>query len=88
MARAADVPLAAANDVHYHVPTRRPLHDVLTAVVAAGESYGRGDTYEGLRVNLEFVSVNPTGPLHAGHRVHGNKIGLFQQHTSAAAGQA
>src|SRR5438105_129615 len=28
----AGVPLAAANDVHYHVPERRPLQDVLTAV--------------------------------------------------------
>ena len=42
------------------------LHVVLADVVAAGEVYGRGTTYDGLRVNLEFVSVNPTGPLHAG----------------------
>ncbi len=42
------------------------LHDVLRDVVAGGDAYGRGDEYEGLRVNLEFVSVNPTGPLHAG----------------------
>ncbi len=42
------------------------LHEVLSDVVAAGEVYGRGRSYEGLRVNLEFVSVNPTGPLHAG----------------------
>jgi arginyl-tRNA synthetase len=42
------------------------LHDVLIDVVHAGESYGRGDLYGGLRVNLEFVSANPTGPLHAG----------------------
>jgi arginyl-tRNA synthetase len=42
------------------------LHEVLADVVAAGDRYGRGDTYAGLRVNLEFVSVNPTGPLHAG----------------------
>ena len=42
------------------------LHDVLRDVVAAGDAYGRGDLYEGLRVNLEFVSANPTGPLHAG----------------------
>jgi error-prone DNA polymerase len=31
-ARAARVPFVAANDVHYHVPARRPLQDVLTAV--------------------------------------------------------
>jgi arginyl-tRNA synthetase len=42
------------------------LHDVLTAVVTAGEAYGRGNEYAAQRVNLEFVSVNPTGPLHAG----------------------
>ena len=42
------------------------LHQVLTSVVTAGDAYGRGDTYAGTRVNLEFVSVNPTGPLHAG----------------------
>jgi arginyl-tRNA synthetase len=38
------------------------LHDV----VAAGDRYGDGDALAGLRVNLEFVSANPTGPLHAG----------------------
>ncbi|HLF41596.1 MAG TPA: arginine--tRNA ligase, partial [Acidimicrobiia bacterium] len=42
------------------------LHDVLRAVVAAGDTYGRGDALAGRRINLEFVSANPTGPLHAG----------------------
>ena len=42
------------------------LHEVLVAVVAAGDRYGHGHTLEGLRINLEFVSANPTGPLHAG----------------------
>jgi arginyl-tRNA synthetase len=42
------------------------LHDVVREVVAAGPSYGRGDAWGGTRVNLEFVSANPTGPLHAG----------------------
>lgn len=32
LSRAADVPLVAANDVHYHVPQRGPLQDVLTAI--------------------------------------------------------
>ena len=35
-------------------------------MVNAGERYGRGDTLDGRRINLEFVSANPTGPLHAG----------------------
>ncbi len=42
------------------------LHDVLRVVVAAGERHGHGDAMVGQRVNLEFVSANPTGPLHAG----------------------
>ena len=42
------------------------LHDVLVAAVETGETYGHGDAYVGARINLEFVSANPTGPLHAG----------------------
>ena len=42
------------------------LHEVLQAVVEAGEAYGHGHALDGLRINLEFVSANPTGPLHAG----------------------
>ena len=36
-------------------------------IVDAGESYGRNDTLAGQTMNLEFVSANPTGPLHIGH---------------------
>jgi arginyl-tRNA synthetase len=35
-------------------------------IVETGEGYGRGDLLEGLRINLEFVSANPTGPIHLG----------------------
>jgi arginyl-tRNA synthetase len=42
------------------------LHDVLRDVIAAGDAYGRGDALARHRINLEFVSANPTGPLHAG----------------------
>jgi arginyl-tRNA synthetase len=42
------------------------LHDVLREVVATGPSYGRSHVLAGRRINLEFVSANPTGPLHAG----------------------
>ena len=31
-----------------------------------GEAYGRGDAEAGHRINLEFVSANPTGPIHLG----------------------
>jgi len=36
-------------------------------VVSAGEEYGSSDRLAGQRLNLEFVSANPTGPLHLGH---------------------
>ncbi len=35
-------------------------------IVEAGGAYGRGEALAGLRVNLEYVSANPTGPLHIG----------------------
>ncbi len=37
------------------------------SILAAGESYGDINVGKGKRVQVEFVSVNPTGPLHVGH---------------------
>ncbi len=41
--------------------------DVLRAVLARGSDYGRGALGAGEPVNVEFVSANPTGPMHVGH---------------------
>ncbi|WP_333620211.1 arginine--tRNA ligase [Dietzia sp.] len=35
-------------------------------VLAAGAGFGTGEKYSGLKINLEFVSANPTGPIHLG----------------------
>jgi arginyl-tRNA synthetase len=35
-------------------------------IVEQGESYGRGTLYDGVTINVEFVSANPTGPIHIG----------------------
>lgn len=35
-------------------------------IVLAGPDYGKGELYSGLKMNLEFVSANPTGPMHIG----------------------
>jgi arginyl-tRNA synthetase len=40
---------------------------VAEQVVAAGAAYGHTDTLAGTRINVEFISANPTGPLHLGH---------------------
>jgi arginyl-tRNA synthetase len=36
-------------------------------VLAAGDAYGHNETLAGQRINVEFISANPTGPLHLGH---------------------
>jgi arginyl-tRNA synthetase len=41
--------------------------EVARTVVTAGDSYGHTDTLGGRTVNVEFISANPTGPLHLGH---------------------
>jgi arginyl-tRNA synthetase len=45
----------------------RLFHDVLGAVLDQGTGYGRAAWGQGQRVNVEFCSANPTGPLHVGH---------------------
>ncbi len=40
--------------------------ELARAIVKAGTKYGRGDAMKGTTVNLEFVSANPTGPIHLG----------------------
>lgn len=43
------------------------LHDVVQTVILEGLDYGRPNVGNGRTVNVEYVSANPTGPLHAGH---------------------
>lgn len=40
---------------------------LLTAMVRSGADYGRSTTGAGRKVNVEYVSANPTGPMHVGH---------------------
>jgi arginyl-tRNA synthetase len=40
---------------------------VAAQIVAAGAAYGTTETLAGERINVEFISANPTGPLHLGH---------------------
>lgn len=41
--------------------------DELAAIEAAGDAYGTSDVGAGVTVNVEYVSANPTGPMHMGH---------------------
>lgn len=42
-------------------------HRVLASVAAQGGDFGRSDIGHGEKVNVEYVSANPTGPMHVGH---------------------
>ncbi len=41
--------------------------ELARAIVAAGSAFGHGASNAGKRFNVEFISANPTGPLHLGH---------------------
>ncbi|MET9398601.1 arginine--tRNA ligase [Kitasatospora sp. NPDC002965] len=40
--------------------------ELARTIVEAGATYGHNDAHKGLKINLEFVSANPTGPIHIG----------------------
>ena len=59
-------------------------HSVLSDIEKAGESYGCSDIGKGQKIMVEFVSANPTGPLHIGHgrgAVVGDVIANILEHT-------
>jgi arginyl-tRNA synthetase len=41
--------------------------ELVLAVIAKGNAFGRGTKLVGKKINVEFISANPTGPLHLGH---------------------
>ena len=49
-------------------------HKQLEIIINSDEKYGESTTFQGKNINVEFVSANPTGPLHVGH-VRGAVIG-------------
>jgi arginyl-tRNA synthetase len=58
--------VAGAGFVNFFLAPQALLQ-VVGAVLDAGPAYGRSDLGRGRRVQVEFVSANPTGPLHVGH---------------------
>ncbi len=40
---------------------------LVETIVAAKDAFGQGKSLSGIKINLEFISANPTGPLHLGH---------------------
>ena len=58
---------------------------VLAEIAAQGDAYGRCDLGQGRRVLVEYVSANPTGPLHVGHG-RGAAVGQALSNLLRAAG--
>jgi len=58
--------VAGAGFINFHL-VRDAHSTVLRQVLERGQRYGLSDAARGERVILEFVSANPTGPLHVGH---------------------
>ena len=61
------------------------LQQQVEAVIAAGDGFGSAEAGAGRKVMVEFVSVNPTGPVHVGH-TRGAVLGSALANTMQAAG--
>jgi arginyl-tRNA synthetase len=62
----AQAEVAGAGFINFRL-AHEVLHDRLAGIVAADRAYGRSPVGGGQPVMVEFVSANPTGPLHIGH---------------------
>ncbi len=80
------VDVAGPGFVNFHLAPSW-LHDVLRDVVVAGEeNYARIDSSGGERVMVEFVSANPTGPIHVGNgwfASYGDSVARLLERTGA-----
>lgn len=62
----ASVEVAGPGFINFRLNT--PIwHDVLRSIATLGADFGRADIGKGEKVNVEYVSANPTGPMHVGH---------------------
>jgi arginyl-tRNA synthetase len=63
------VEIAGPGFINFHL-SPGAFHAELETILEQGEHYGRQAKKDGPKINLEFVSANPTGPLHVGHGRH------------------
>ena len=64
------VEIAGPGFINFHL-SAAAFHRELATMLTHGENYGRQPAREHPKILLEFVSANPTGPLHVGHGRHG-----------------
>jgi arginyl-tRNA synthetase len=63
------IEIAGPGFINFHL-SPAAFHAELKTILAAGEGYGRQEQKDGPKILLEFISANPTGPLHVGHGRH------------------
>jgi arginyl-tRNA synthetase len=64
-----NIEIAGPGFINFHL-SPAALHTEMNTILAAGASYGRQEKKDGPKILLEFISANPTGPLHVGHGRH------------------
>ena len=62
----AKVDIAGPGFINFTL-NREAQAELIKTIIDAGKSYGNGKSLAGLNFNVEFISANPTGPLHLGH---------------------
>ncbi|MBR5155112.1 MAG: arginine--tRNA ligase [Clostridia bacterium] len=60
------IEVAGAGFINFYLSNNR-LYEVIRAIETEGKDYGRIDIGKGKKVMIEFVSANPTGPMHMGN---------------------
>jgi arginyl-tRNA synthetase len=64
-----DVNIAGAGFINFYISNNYYLEQ-LKNIFSSGNNYGKSDLHKNQTANIEWVSANPTGPLHAGHGRH------------------
>ncbi len=62
----AKVEIAGAGFINFFL-NAQSQQTIISEILNAGDSFGRNNTGKNVKVQVEFVSANPTGPLHVGH---------------------
>ncbi len=65
-AQVSKVEIAGPGFINFHL-SADAYHSVIASILEQGAAYGRSELGGGRSIQVEFVSANPTGPLHVGH---------------------
>lgn len=63
----AKIEIAGAGFINFYMRVGSHYADLLRRILSERDDFGKTDEYAGNKVQVEFVSANPTGPLHVGH---------------------